>query len=424
MTEEAQLFCPKCGRDYELPKRHMKAIGDHDYSPIPRLLTCLHSLCHSCIEEQYQENENHMITCQTCNHSEAILQTDLVPLDFSLLKNIVAANSTEMLAMCARCYDAVPSTSWCETCSSALCEFHHQDHKLSVDTSKHSIHTFNEHLEMGRHIVYKFPPISCPHCPLQDCSLYCHSCLHLISPKAMIDHHHNHNVSDYVETVPEMKTLVKDAVEQAKVSRSQLDSKVKELRHKLQKLHDSEQHNLHIIERTFHALQTRLKKREDELVEKLLQSCHSHRDTLQHELDALVEYEDNYQRIIQTGEQLLRDTQQSGEQENVEQMYLVAAADTVEFRIDQVTKRANTILAEFQENKHHKSHVEFIKEDLKLLQGVIHRLGVVDSTVPIDHDHHELSSTLAAAVNADDEKDEEDPLGDMDYALHFVVDIR
>ncbi len=179
-SAEEDLFCGICNRDYELPRRHCLFAGDHDFAPIPRLLPCLHTVCHSCIEEQYEKDDAHIVSCSVCKHEEPIKAVDFLPLDFSILKKVVQSNNTELLAWCAKCYDPVSSVSWCESCSSALCEFHHQDHKLSADTSRHCVATFKEYLEMGRHIEYKFPPLSCPQCILKDCSLYCNSCLPLI----------------------------------------------------------------------------------------------------------------------------------------------------------------------------------------------------------------------------------------------------
>lgn len=174
-----------------------------------------------------------------------------MPLDIAAMKQAVQVNSTESMSICARCYESVPSFSWCDTCSSALCEFHHQvcrssqlhhsltssphihililyivvhihnvpaaiavaiagaaanvaaacfcialslleikDHILSVDTSKkHQIHTFKEIKHKGMQIDYKFAPIACPEVLLQDCSIYCHDCLHLVSSQGMVENH-------------------------------------------------------------------------------------------------------------------------------------------------------------------------------------------------------------------------------------------
>ena len=51
------LNCPSCERDYELPRRYMLHYDDFDFQPIPRLLPqCLHTICHSCLEDSYQRN--------------------------------------------------------------------------------------------------------------------------------------------------------------------------------------------------------------------------------------------------------------------------------------------------------------------------------------------------------------------------------
>jgi hypothetical protein len=181
-----QLSCPCCKRDYEVPRRYLIQLGDYDFSPIPRLLPCLHTLCHSCLQDQFEKSDKGIIECYLCKHSEPIKGVGYLPFDISVLKQIVNLTSAEIMAVCSRCYDAIPSVSWCATCSSALCEFHHQDHRLSIDTAKHAVNTFKEALHSGQHLHFTFPPLACPECPMQDCDLYCHTCGYLVSPKAGI----------------------------------------------------------------------------------------------------------------------------------------------------------------------------------------------------------------------------------------------
>ena len=67
-----------------------------------------------------------------------------MPYDISILSEIIKSNGATSMAICCRCHDEVPSFSWCFTCLSPLCEFHHQDHRLSIDTRSHEVRTFQD----------------------------------------------------------------------------------------------------------------------------------------------------------------------------------------------------------------------------------------------------------------------------------------
>lgn len=364
--------------------------GDHDFSPIPRLLPCLHTLCHSCLEEQYEKDDAHLVKCPQCDYEEPILAVDLLPLDVSALKQVVASNSSELLAQCAKCYDPVSSVSWCESCSSALCEFHHQDHKLSVDTSRHNIHTFKEYMDQGKHIVYKFPPISCPHCPLQDCSLYCNTCLHLVSPKGFIDYHKDHQVTDYLDSIGEMTTAVEDAVRLSKSDHEDMMKKAHQVRERLRQLDESESYNSELIGKTFQSLQQKLKKREAELLGNLSAVINTYRTKLQEYMQALVTLDGGVQRVQLCGEALLRDTSGS----DFDRMYLVSMADAIEFRADYLNNKLKTLVGEIDGLRDPTCRVNFVNEDLMVMQGLAARLGSMQTGLEDNTDFAGTSETM------------------------------
>lgn len=370
--EEEVLSCPSCNRDYELPRRCMRRHGDYDFNPIPRLLPCLHSLCHSCLEAQYENEGKNEIECVLCHHQEVIASVNVLPLHITILKQIVTNNSTQLMAVCARCYDDVTSTSWCETCSSALCDFHHQDHKLSVDTSKHNIATFKEYLHQGKHITYQFPPISCPQCPMQDCSLYCQHCLHVLSPKAFIDFHKTHPVCDIEDVTNEMQQAVDDSIVQSKTYSEKVHGKIKEIKRVLRTLDEQEEESMLVLTKTFNSIHAKLKKREKELLEKMTHSMSIQRKLLLDQLSSYMELYEDCNHVVQVAEAVRRDTQDT----MTELMYLVAATDSIEYRSDSLAEQVDqqiksTVLID------PRCRVDFMVEDLHILQGTINRLGGV-----------------------------------------------
>jgi hypothetical protein len=325
-----QISCPCCNRDFELPRRYMINSDDFDFKPIPRLLSCLHTVCHSCLEEQRERNTKGQIVCPICKNKDVIKGVKYLPLDISILKQIVRSAGSESLTVCCQCYEDVASFSFCLTCSTALCDFHHNDHKLSVISAKHNVQTFKEIAANGIHIDYTFPPIACPEIVMQDCSLYCQDCLHVISPQAMIANHRDHQVEDCKDLFPVMKQTVKDAATQSKQNCAELKARIDKTQQLLKELDKNEEVTAAEITREFNQLRRKLESRERELLDRVEQVVQEKRFQLTEQLSLLSDLNEDCQQVVKTAEALLSDTTTK----SAEGVYLVSATETVEFRSD------------------------------------------------------------------------------------------
>jgi hypothetical protein len=155
--------------------------------------------CQSCLEEMWQKSnvvrgvslrstmQSGTVTCPQCDYQQVIDKgVQYLPLDATALSDIIPLDGTN-LSFCSRCHDEVPSFSWCGACSITLCEFHHQDHKLSINTSRHEVMTFKEISHSHVIIEPRMPPISCPQELEQDATLFCEECSQMLSPKVRRD---------------------------------------------------------------------------------------------------------------------------------------------------------------------------------------------------------------------------------------------
>ncbi len=416
-TDDCQLSCLVCHRDYELPRRYMRKKGDFDFSPIPRLLPCLHSLCHSCLTEQIeQQTSDQHIECVLCHHRDVVKSIYHLPLDITTMKHIVSTNSSELMSVCSRCYDGVPSVSWCESCSSALCEFHHQDHKLSVDTAKHNILTFKEYLYQGKHIDFKFPPLPCPEVPMQDCSLYCQTCLHAISPKAFIDYHKDHEVKDLLECFPEMLQAVDDSITQSTVYSQRLQEKIKKIKHDLYELDHQEEQALMSLSKTFNGIHSQLKKREKELTDRLSISMNKNRKQLLDQLSTFVDLHDECNTVMNLSKNLIRDTKDT----EVEGMYLIAASDTVEYRSDSLAEQIDEKL-QSAPSIDPTCRIDIIQEDLQALNGLIARLGGVVIEEEEKKKFYTIDGKRKSGNSEDSKYEESDDEVDDKNDIYFTV---
>jgi hypothetical protein len=431
---ETELFCRVCGRDYELPRRHVIKLGDHDFSPIPRLLACMHTLCHSCIEEQFEKDDKHIITCPKCQFEEPIFGPDFLPLDFNILKAVVNNNmANSFLTYCARCYDPVTACSWCTTCSSALCEFHHQDHKLSINTSKHSIATFKEYREHGKHIYFHFPPISCPECPMQDCCFYCSTCLQLVSAQSSILYHTNHQLIDYQDCLSDMKYTLQEVTTDATTSITTCQSLLTAMTNQLEAWKYEEKAYTEYVTKTFQELIISLQQRQEILLQRYQQQIQTQQSQLQLQYDALLTIQRKLQHVVKYNQELLQNTTntpptlptpttplppndtrnlntnpQSNEEESprrYESMYLISSVDTIEYHTQRLLKQSQQLVDHYHQTypttsaTHNSTAVTSIssrpaivimKEDVQVIQGIIRRLGAITSTT---NDHSDQSTT-------------------------------
>lgn len=367
-----QLSCPICSRDYELPKRYMINMDDFDFKPIPRVLSCLHTVCHSCLEEQREKSKKGVVMCPICKTKDVIKGVCYLPLDISALKQVVKTSGAGSMAVCSQCYDDVPSFSFCLTCSSALCEFHHQDHRLSVNTTKHNVHTFKDIAYHGLHIDYNFPPVACPEVPLQDCSLYCQDCLHLISAQSMVEYHRDHQVEDYKALVPTMEETVQEAAAQSKQNSLELERRIASVQARLRQLDQNEEHTAAEISRAFKLLHRRLEARERELLDRMDQVVQERRFQLTEQLSLLSDLNEDCAHTAKVAEALLADTRDKV----VEGMYLVAAAEAVEFRSDSLTETMEKKLKEMVEVDPAVS-VQFAQTDIGIMLTCMKSFGAI-----------------------------------------------
>lgn len=187
--------CASCGRIFELPRRYTVRPDDMEFLRAPRVLDCMHTCCQSCLEDSWQKSPSHEVVCPVCKFTKRVDGTSFIPLDAVTIRELLPAEGI-VPEFCCRCRDDVPTFSWCSSCCSALCDFHHQDHKLSKLTAHHNTRTLSDIQHSGMKIIHKLPPIPCPHDASRDSTVFCHVCGFLVSADGMLQHHRNHEYTE------------------------------------------------------------------------------------------------------------------------------------------------------------------------------------------------------------------------------------
>lgn len=277
------------------------------------------------------------------------------------------------MASCIRCYDDVPSFSWCSDCSEALCEFHHQDHKLSLQTSKHSILTFKEISANGLSVKPVLPLPQCPEYPSADCTAYCHTCCHLVSPNGTLLKHKDHNVEDCTVTYPVSKERINDAKVQAQHKEEEITVSIEKVRKALSALDKGFDETVNKVEKVFSNLRKQVNDRENSLLTRLEEVTTKRRNSLQRQLSSLVEIRDDCKHLVSMSDDILKDEENTTESMN----YIVGLTDVIEDRSDSLVELvANTPQEPVTITC---LNTNFFTEEISLVENIISTLGSVET---------------------------------------------
>ena len=376
------LSCPVCNRDFEITRRSILRPDDVDFIPCPRVLPCLHTVCHSCLEEQRQRSKYGKVICPICRQDRVVKGVKYLPHDYLALKEVLLLSSLS-LGSCVRCYDDVPSYSWCADCSEALCEFHHQDHKLSLTTSHHDISTFKEISATGTSVIPKLPLPQCPEIPSVDCTAYCHTCCHLISANGTLLKHKDHNVEDSTVTYPVSKERINDAKLQTQQKQHEILDSIEKVRSTLSELDKGFNNTVSKVESVFSDLRKQITDRENSILTRLEEITLKRRNMLEKQLSSLVELRDDCKQLVSMTDEILKEDDTSIANIN----YIVGLTDTIEDRSD--------TLVEMVDNTPHDpittTHLttNFFNADLDLIQHIISTTGAIETEQSNIEDSHQ-----------------------------------
>lgn len=307
-----------------MPRRYVIKSDDMDYAPVPRLLSCLHSVCGSCCEDQFQRSgAASKVVCPVCRLSQTTKNVRTIPLDAPALKHICERVGAESMAYCSRCHDETESVAWCFECQSALCEFHAKDHNVTIDTVQHRIETFATIAKESIHIDPHLPPISCPETCVADCSAFCKTCGYLISAEAMVNHHMQHDVVKAAEIYDDARGDVLVATGNVVDREEELQGAMDHIKQVMQQLDDEADATAGSIEEEFAALKRMVEEREQSMHARLEDIKERKRKALSAQLNTLSGALESCKQASSMATAFLGDD--NGEPPDAQGMYIVAA---------------------------------------------------------------------------------------------------
>ncbi|XP_033901870.3 protein PML-like [Acipenser ruthenus] len=163
----------------------------------PKLLSCLHSFCQTCLNDQ---DGCHVVTCPTChqptekaevkdNKLLSDLQSKLV-----ILKQIARGSDLS----CSCCNAA--AGSMCFECEKFLCQKCFEAHQVFTEKDSHSVESLESLKEMGfQEFLTTARKKRLPYCPDHDkqtISIFCRSCSKSICCTCTVLAHKPHDYAD------------------------------------------------------------------------------------------------------------------------------------------------------------------------------------------------------------------------------------
>ena len=245
----------------------------HPYND-PRLLSCLHSFCKTCLTDLVNST-NTTIICPTCYEPTLLHNNsgvDSLPYNLRLVHEIEAAtivakaNSSTPVA-CEGCITDQPAVAYCVDCEEFICNGCEGTHKRRRKLLHHELLLIN-HLNVSSFLT-KTKSSLCPRHPKEPLDLYCEVCHTITCRLCVLTGHVGHTCTDLDQVAKSNKQELQQCLLLLTTAISELQSsQEKNIAAQLQ-LKENTEHVKATIESAFEALYTALRKHKEKLLQKL-----------------------------------------------------------------------------------------------------------------------------------------------------------
>ena len=246
----------------------------HTYND-PRLLSCLHSFCKTCLTDLVNST-NTTIICPTCYEPTLLpnnSRVDDLPCNLRLVHEIEAttiiakANSSTPI-VCEGCItDPPPSVAYCVDCEEFICNDCEDMHKRKRKLFHHELLNIN-HLNISS-LLTKTKPSFCPRHPKEPLDLYCQVCHTITCRLCVLTGHVGHTCTDLDQVADSNKQELQQCLLPLTTAISELQSSQEKNTAAQLQLKENTEHVKAAIESAFEALYTALGKRKEKLLQKL-----------------------------------------------------------------------------------------------------------------------------------------------------------
>ena len=242
----------------------------HPYND-PRLLSCLHSFCKTCLTDLVNST-NTTIICPTCYEPTLLPNNsgvDNLPCNLRLVHEVEAttivakANSI----VCEGCVTDQQAIIYCVDCEEFICKDCEDIHKRRRNMLYHEL------LQVGdlnvSSLLTKTKPSFCPRHPKEPLDLYCQVCHTIACRLCVLTGHVGHTCTDLDQVADSNKQELQQCLLPLTTAISELQSSQEKNTAAQLQLKENTEHVKATIESVFEALYTALGKHKEKFLQKL-----------------------------------------------------------------------------------------------------------------------------------------------------------
>ncbi|XP_062577150.1 formin-J-like isoform X1 [Saccostrea cucullata] len=249
----------------------------------PKILSCLHVFCQTCLENQYAEakDQQDSLTCSICKQDTKIpsggitsLQPEYVISDFLEMaaiedKQILCNSCKAKEEAVARCRDCISGNYLCGNCVTA--------HQFMRCFDNHEVVLFEDMKEGGRNLAHKV--IFCISHPTEHVKFYCYTCQEAVCSDCMKNMHQppEHRCENVTETEKKLKEDLTLLLEESKKKVAVCEEAHQTLESSLNDLQMQRDNAKGLIQETFQSYKAMLEKKKDAMLEEL-EDLHSRQE--------------------------------------------------------------------------------------------------------------------------------------------------
>lgn len=237
----------------------------------PRLLPCLHTFCHKCVEELKSINSNSVV-CPLCQKEARLINgTTTFPINFVVnnLLNVKALKDTKRgsFLCCDSCETEDSAAKYrCDQCLQFLCDFCAQAHRRMSVTRNHVIVSIEELLsrvELSGPVALQ-RPYFCKRHKGEPFRYYCQDCREQLC-RECVEQHRTHATTLLEEAATQTKRSIIQALKKAQVNSKPVVNSLLTVKSTMKDVDKSVTHVNNAIKKTFDRLIELLQIRAREL---------------------------------------------------------------------------------------------------------------------------------------------------------------
>lgn len=278
----------------------------HEIFSNPRVLPCLHTFCHGCLENNQDQPEK--ITCPNC-HQECILTnrgiSGLLP-DFAVSGSI-EVNPDKFAGVCKGCKNLNTNVvAYCYDCQQTLCANCMMAHQYMNCFEDHRLHGLT--FENGEDAKNSFIPTSvgdrvvfCSRHKNESLKYFCRTCNVPVCKECTLGDHQfsMHDVEHLSDIGVKLLDILNGTVQESKAKATDIRNMVKNIEHTSNKLQVQYHKAQNEINETFAFYRSMLEERKQELLKEVESVYSAKQLTLNETSQKGLEVVD---KIYQTGE--------------------------------------------------------------------------------------------------------------------------